>query len=163
MEVFEDSVEFDNSENGIYGYVKRHDGASLLIVNTNNEILLVNQYRYPIKSFQWGIPGGAIEENETPEDAVRREVREETGLEVTNLETMGCFYPLSSCSTEKDYLFIAHIDAKLPSENPDEQHDELFQEKKFVPIQKALEMIDRNEITDSNTAKAIQMLARRMK
>ena len=50
-----------------------------LIVNSNGEILLV-------KSFKWGskytVPGGHIELGERSEVAVRREVKEEVGLEV---------------------------------------------------------------------------------
>ncbi len=162
MEVFEDDVEFDGGQKGIYGFVKRSDGVDVLIINSHQEILLVKQYRYPIRAFQWGIPGGAMNEGETPKQAAQREIREETGLEITDLEEMGSYYPLSSCSTEKGNLFLARIDMDLPTENPLEQHDEVFQEKKFIPIQKILEMIDSNEITDAYTANAIQMLARRI-
>ncbi len=162
MEVFEDGIEFDSGKKGIYGYVKRPDGADVLIVNAKNEILLVKQYRYPIRAFQWGIPGGAMDIGELAEDAAKREIKEETGLEVTSLEKVGGFYPLSSCSTEKGNLFIARVDTGLPNRNPAAQHDEVFQEKKFIPIQKALEMIDSNEITDSYSANAIQILVRRM-
>ncbi len=44
-----------------------------LIVNDKNEILLVNCYN------EYQLPGGHLEENETPEDGLIREIKEETG------------------------------------------------------------------------------------
>ena len=51
-------------------------GSHAIIVNENNEILL--QLRTDFN--RWGIIGGALEYNETLEDALKREVYEETGL-----------------------------------------------------------------------------------
>jgi 8-oxo-dGTP pyrophosphatase MutT (NUDIX family) len=161
MTVFEDEVEFPNTSQGIYGYVKRSDGAGALVVNQNQEVLLVKQYRYPVQDWQWGLPGGAIDPGETPEQSTRREVEEETGLKIINLEKLGQFYPLSSCSTEIDYLFIAHV-AGDTSEFSSNQSDESFQEIKFVSMSEALEMIDSGEITDAFTGNALQMLARKL-
>jgi ADP-ribose pyrophosphatase YjhB (NUDIX family) len=39
----------------------------------------------------WGIPGGALDENETIEEGMARDVREETGLEVVSSELFGIF------------------------------------------------------------------------
>lgn len=57
-------------------------GSHAIIVNEKNEILL--QLRTDFN--RWGIIGGALEYNETLEDALKREVFEETGLIIKNPE-----------------------------------------------------------------------------
>lgn len=59
--------------------LKRIDVASALIHDENGNILLVKNVKGG--SFYWSPPGGAVEEGETLEQAVIREVREETGFE----------------------------------------------------------------------------------
>ncbi|PFL69999.1 NUDIX hydrolase [Bacillus anthracis] len=57
-------------------------GSHAIILNEKNEILL--QLRTDFN--RWGIIGGALEYNETLEDALQREVYEETGLIIKNPE-----------------------------------------------------------------------------
>lgn len=68
--------------------LKRVDVASALIHDENGYILLVKNRKGD--SFYWGLPGGAVEENETLEKAVIREVREETGykIKITGLNSI---------------------------------------------------------------------------
>ncbi len=62
-------------------------GVSALIINKNKEFLLVN-----LESFKEGffaVPGGGIEEGETLEEAVYREIKEELGIDKNSLELVG--------------------------------------------------------------------------
>lgn len=161
MEVFEDEVEYPNGSKGIYGYVKRSDGAGVAVVNENNEILLIKQYRYPIKAYEWNIPGGAID-GDDPEAAAKREVKEETGVEVGSVEKLFEGYPLSSCSTEKGYVYLARVEnVELVADDVSDD-DEMVVEKRFIPIKEALRMVDDGEITDSDTCSIVQMVGWRV-
>ncbi len=61
-------------------------GVAVAVINNNNEILL--QKRMDGK---WGVPGGFMELGESTEEAGRREVLEETGLTIGNLNLLGVF------------------------------------------------------------------------
>ncbi len=56
-----------------------------------DEKIVITKYLKGNKSGYYDIPGGKIEENETPEDAAIREMKEETGIEVSNLTPKGFF------------------------------------------------------------------------
>ncbi len=58
--------------------------AAAIIINENREILLLDHIFRSASS--WGVPGGFLNSGEQPEEAVRREIREETGLELHNIE-----------------------------------------------------------------------------
>lgn len=55
-----------------------------IVLNKKGELLLLNHTMRP--RFNWGIPGGFINSGEQPETSVRRELREETGIELENIE-----------------------------------------------------------------------------
>ena len=57
--------------------------AAAVIVNPRNEVLLLNHVLRPFSG--WGLPGGFVNSSEHPEDAVRREISEETGLELSDV------------------------------------------------------------------------------
>ena len=58
--------------------------AAAVILNDSGEVLLLNHVLRPFSG--WGLPGGFLTVGEQPEEAIRREIREETGIELKNLE-----------------------------------------------------------------------------
>ncbi len=59
-------------------------GASAVLLDAGGRVLLIRRAKAPFAGL-WSLPGGHIEPGEAPEATARREVREETGLEVRAL------------------------------------------------------------------------------
>jgi phosphoglycolate phosphatase len=73
-----------------------------LIFSPAREVLMIRTHKW---SDLWGIPGGKIKWGETAEDALRREVREETGLEIANIQ----FAIVQDCIRSKEFYREAHF------------------------------------------------------
>lgn len=158
--MYQDDIEFPDGERGKYTWVNRKNGVSIVVLTPDDKILLSKEYRYVIDDFSWEIPGGGIDSGETPEEAAIRELEEETGLQVTQLEKLGMFYPLSSFNTESITVFYTTIQPKSVTTEKTESGEEIG-EQRYISFAKALEMIDTGEITDALTAAAVQMIIRK--
>lgn len=81
------------------------------VVLQDGRVLLVERGQPPQQG-QWSLPGGLLELGERLEEAVRREVREETGLEVEVLSLAGVFeriVPDEAGSTEFHYVLLDYF------------------------------------------------------
>lgn len=81
------------------------------VIIEQGRVLLV-QRAQPPQQGQWSLPGGLLEVGERLEDAVRREVREETGLEVEVLSLAGVFervVPDGAGKTEYHYVLLDYL------------------------------------------------------
>ena len=73
-----------------------------LIFNSKNEVLLIRTHKW---SDKWGIPGGKIKWGETSENALRREILEETGLKISDIK----FMLVQDCIHSKEFYRDAHF------------------------------------------------------
>jgi len=73
-----------------------------LIFNDAGKVLMIHTHKW---SNLWGIPGGKIKWGETSEAALRREIQEETGLNVTDIE----FVLVQDCIHSKEFYRDAHF------------------------------------------------------
>jgi len=71
--------------------MKRRVGVSIAVF-CGTRILLVRRAKAPFAGF-WSLPGGAVEDGETPVQAARRELFEETGLRIGQLDFVEWFAP----------------------------------------------------------------------
>ncbi len=61
-----------------------------MVLVEDGKILLIRRAREPFRG-QWAIPGGRIEDHETAEQCARREMKEETGLDVELVKPTGIY------------------------------------------------------------------------
>ncbi len=86
--------------------VRPLDAVAMLPIDGDHCYLLC-QYRFAIGRYLWEAPAGAIDPGERPEEAARRELIEETGLEAARLIPRGYVYTTPGFTTERLYLFEA--------------------------------------------------------
>ena len=86
---------------------------------TDARLLLVRQYRYAVDGWQLELPAGGIEPGEMPRVAAERELREESGLQVSELKDLGYVYPSAGSTSERAYLFAARCAQETVSRDLD--------------------------------------------
>lgn len=87
--------------------VEHSDCVAIVAIDSNNNVLLVNQFRKPIEKELLEIPAGGIEPGEDPVATVRRELQEETGYLPRKVKRLGDFYSAPGYCTEYLYLYLA--------------------------------------------------------
>ena len=79
-----------NTKCPVCGNYKNRDVSNDAIIEIDGNILLIKRGKDPYKDF-WALPGGHVEFDETVEESVAREVKEETGLDVISLKLFGVY------------------------------------------------------------------------
>ncbi|HPN61612.1 MAG TPA: NUDIX hydrolase, partial [Bacilli bacterium] len=87
-----DDVRLPNGDLGHREIVEHHGGVCGLAVNKEGKILFVKQYRIALDDFILELPAGKIEIGENPEATIVRELEEEIGIKVNQIEKAGIIY-----------------------------------------------------------------------
>ena len=85
------------------------DWVNVVPLTDDGHIILVNQYRHAAQRRFYEFPGGTTEpgKDEPPEDAARRELREETGYEPAELTYLGHHYPNPGIQNNRMHVYLA--------------------------------------------------------
>lgn len=81
---------------------------NVIPITADQEVVLVRQYRHGTREVTLEIPGGLIEEGDTPEEAAARELYEETGYRATRWTDLGFVHPNPAIQNNRCYTFLAH-------------------------------------------------------
>jgi ADP-ribose pyrophosphatase len=86
----------------------RHPGSAVMMaVDSSNRILLVRQFRLAAGQYLWELPAGKLDPGETPLEAAKRELKEETGYAAENWVQLVSYWPSPGFLEEKMNLFLA--------------------------------------------------------
>jgi ADP-ribose pyrophosphatase len=102
-----DTVKLPGGRETTREIVEHEDCVAIVALDDADEVLLVKQFRKPVEKELLEIPAGGIDPGETPEDAVRREMREETGFLPRKVARLGGFYSSPGFCTEYLHLYLA--------------------------------------------------------
>ena len=152
IKVIKDTVILPDGNQAFREVVEHPGGVSVLPIDSNGDILLVEQFRYPYKEATLEIPAGKRNsKDEDPLECGKRELSEETGAEADKFTFLGELYPTPGYCGEIIYIFAA---TGLTFGEIHTDEDEFLNVKR-MPLEKAIELVIKGEIKDSKTQVAI--------
>lgn len=105
--VREDRVIQPDGEETTFGIVEMKPGISVLPIDDLGMVSLVRVFRYTLDRDCIEAIAGGIDGGERPEDAARRELREEAGIEAAELIDLGMTDQLTEVVVSRNWLFLA--------------------------------------------------------
>ncbi len=99
--------------------------AGILPAPQGNRLVLTKEFRVPINDGEYGFPTGLIDENESVESAVRREMKEETGLDVVTIHHISPPVYSSAGLTDEACCMALVTVAGTPSTHLNEEHEQI--------------------------------------
>jgi ADP-ribose pyrophosphatase len=106
FELHEDLLALPNGRTMRYTRFEQPSFATVVPATAEGEIVFVENYRPPLEEVLLELPGGMMDEGESPEETARRELEEETGLRAGTLDSLGWFFPTPHLSANKGHIFI---------------------------------------------------------
>jgi ADP-ribose pyrophosphatase len=140
-----------------------HPGAVAVLALDGDDLLLVRQYRVAAAEVLLEIPAGTLDRGpdgttEPPDEAVARELAEETGMSAREWRRLGTFWTAPGFATESMHLYLARglePVAGYTGAPPGERIDLVR-----IPWRQALAMAERGELRDAKSLVGVFWLAR---
>jgi 8-oxo-dGTP pyrophosphatase MutT (NUDIX family) len=107
-------------------------------ITEDNKVLMVHQYRHAAEIVSLEIPGGVIDPGEEPQQAMRRELLEETGYQFDDFELLSVVYANPSTANNHTYCYLARGGKKVQEQNLDEQEEIVVEEFTLAEIKDLL-------------------------
>ena len=120
------------------------DWVNVIPLTPDEEVILVKQFRFGTKDFSLEIPGGMVDGEESPAQAVGRELLEETGYAGDQPILLGMVHPNPAIHTNRCYTYLVRNAA---FHHPPRQDSTEDIEVQIVPLAEIPRMIHEGRIT----------------
>lgn len=150
FDVVTDQVEMPDGEAVPRDYIKHIGAVGVVALDDENRVVLVGQYRHPVRTFLWELPAGLVDvAGEDPATTALRELTEEADLTAGRVEHLVDLHTTPGCSSEMIRLYLATELREVPVAHQHARHDEETEiEVRRLPLADAIAMIFRGEITN---------------
>lgn len=142
-----DNAELPDGTTALREVIEHPGGVCVAALTEKEELLFVEQFRYPYMETVLELPAGKLEYGEDPFEAGKRELLEETGAAAENYRDLGKLYPTPGYCGEIIHMYLAE-NLTFSEQHLDEDE---FLEVRRIPLAEAFQMVMRNEIRDSKT------------
>lgn len=122
-------------------YVAHTGAVAILALDDEDRVLLIQQYRHPIRHRDWELPAGLLDvDGEAPLDAARRELAEEADLVAAHWEPLVSSWTTPGGNDEMIHIFLATGVAAAPSAH-DREDEEADIRVEWVPLADAVDAV----------------------
>jgi len=142
-------------QEGTFYIVDAPEWINILALTDDNQILLVEQYRYGIEEPTLEIPGGVSDEGEDPIEAARRELLEETGYVSDQWSSLGKVSSNPAFMTNATHFFLAE-GCKWQDEQNLDYHEYIHLHR--IPVEHFLDHVSSGIIHHSLVVAAVAKL-----
>jgi len=142
-----DTIKMPDGRETTREIVEHSDCVAVVVIDADDNVLLVEQFREPVEKVLLEIPAGGIDPGEDPVTTVCRELREETGYLPRKVERLGGFYSAPGYSSEYLYLYLATDLTSSPLHAEDTENIRLVR----VPIAQITGLITSGSICDAKS------------
>lgn len=160
VHLYKDKVQLPDGSHSMREYVKHIGAVCVIPITDEGEVILERQYRYSVDRVMIEIPAGKLDYvGEDFCEAALRELREETGAVAAEMIDMGDYFGSPAIMGEHIRMFMAKGLTFGETELDEGEFLEVFK----LPLQDAVDMVLRGEITDGKTQVAILRAAMMLK
>jgi ADP-ribose pyrophosphatase len=107
FEVITEQVRLPDGTETDFDYLREGESVVILAFTTNDEVVVIEEWREAVDRVVFGLPAGSIRDDEDPAAAVDRELAEETGYEAGPVEHLATFEPANGFADSLFHYYVA--------------------------------------------------------